>query len=75
MCNNGFESLRPFNILVGSLLNLLFPWSGFKHIGDNHYFEIDATSKEIMSLHDRGVVVLRLTDGRKVTLRTHKNIE
>ena len=61
---NGFKTSHSFNILVRSQHNLLFLWSGFKHIGDNHYFEIDATSKEIMSFHDHGVVVLWLVDGR-----------
>ena len=55
---DGFKNLRADNILVRSQHNLLFLWSGFKHIGDNHYFEIDATSKEIMPFHDHGVVVL-----------------
>ena len=63
---DGFQNLRADNILVRSQHNFLFLWSGFKHIGDNHNFEIDATSKEIMPFHDHGVVVLRLADGRNI---------
>ena len=49
---DGFKTSHPFNILVRSQHNLLFLWSSFKYIGDNHYFQIDATSKEIMLFHD-----------------------
>ena len=55
---DGFKNLRAVYILVRPQHNLLFLWSGFKHIGDNHNTEIDATSKEIMPFHDHGVVVL-----------------
>ena len=39
--------------------NLYFLWDRFKHIGDSQFLEIVTTSKEIMSFHDRGVVMFR----------------
>ena len=55
---NGFKTACPFNVLERSQHNILFLCSGFKHIGDNYYFQIDATLKEIMSFYDHGVGVL-----------------
>ena len=44
--------------------NLYFLWGRFKHNGDSQYLEIVTTSKEIMSFHDYGVVMLRFGRGR-----------
>ena len=48
------------------IVNIIFTffWDRFKHIGDSQYLEIVTTSKEIMSFHDYGVVVLRFAHSR-----------
>ena len=44
--------------------NLYFLRDLFKHISDSQFLEIYTTSKEIMSFHDRGVVVFRFGRSR-----------
>ena len=56
---NGFKRFYPVNILVLCEHNFYFFRDRFKHVGDSQYLEIVATSKEIMSFHDHGVVVFR----------------
>ena len=61
---NGFNRLHPVNILVWCEHNLRYLWDRFKHIGDSQHFEIATTSKEIMSFHDLGIIVLRFGHSR-----------
>ena len=49
--------------------NLYFLWDRFKHIGDSQFLEIVTTSKEIMSFHDHGAVVLRFVRSRNESSR------
>jgi hypothetical protein len=49
----------PVNIFVRSEYCLHLLWSSFKHIGGRQFFEVVATSKKIMSIHDYSVAVFR----------------
>ena len=55
---------HPVNIFVRRKPNLYIHWDRFKRIGDSQFFEVITTSKEIMSFHDHGVVVLRFGRSR-----------
>ena len=61
---DGCKHLHAINILVRSHRTFFLLRIVSKHVGNNHYLEIDASSKEIMSLHDHGIVLLRLAGER-----------
>ena len=52
------KHFQPLDILVRCEHNLYILRGHFEHIGDCEFLEIVTTSKEIMSFHDHGVVVL-----------------
>ena len=66
---NAAKLLHPVNILVRRKPNLYIHWDRFKHIGDSQFLEIVTTSKEIISFHDHGVVVLRFGRSRNESSR------
>ena len=49
----------PIQLIFLCVINIIFLWGFFKHIGDSQFLEIVTTSKEIMSFYDHGVVVFR----------------
>ena len=66
---NATKLLHPVNILVRRKPNLYIHWDRFKRISDSQFLEIVTTSKEIISFHDHGVVVLRFGGSRNESSR------